>query len=444
MLTSELIFATAGQLGDAIGKKLVSSVEVTKAYLRRIREVNPRLNALCHIAEDSALAMASAADEEIARGIRRSPLHGVPFTVKDWIEVAGMPCIANDEKYRNHVPVQSATVVTRLLEAGCVLLGKTTVSDDSPIYGRTKNPYRLDFSPGGSSSGEASIIAAGGSPLGLGSDSGGSIRDPAHACGIAGLRPTTGRIPITGHLPRITTLVDPRTVIGPMGRFVEDLAVALPLLAGVDWRDPSVVPMPIPDWKQVNSQQLRGSFYSHYPGGEPSADCGRVTRTAARYLDSFGIAMEENCPARMDEVMSITQDYWSRAGSESLDDEWSSDDEGRMPGVEVERHLFHWDRFRRSIIEFMEHRDFILTPVCEFPARAPGSQGGVSYCLPYSLVGYPCVVVRAGTSADGLPVGVQVVARPWREDVALAIAHLIELQFGGWRAPSIKPMTPGC
>jgi amidase len=431
----ELTFASAVRLGGLIRARQVSSLEVTEAHLRRIHGVNPQLNAVCHLAEETALQLARNAGAELARGTCRSPLHGVPFTVKDWIEVAEMPCMANEERYRNHVPTQHATVVERMISAGCVLLGKTTVTDDSPVYGRTNNPYRLEFSPGGSSSGEAAIIASGGSPLGLGSDSGGSIRDPAHFCGIAGLRPTTGRIPITGHLPRINTFVDPRTVIGPMARRVEDLAAALPILAGIDWQDPSVVPMSIEDWNKVNIRELRGAFYSHYPGATPSLDGGLIARKAAQYLQDTGLEISETIPACLIEAMGITQDYWSRSGSEGLEEDWMPDGDGRMSGVEVERHLFYWDRFRRSLIAFMKDFDFILTPVSDYPARAIGSEGGESYCIPYSLAGYPCVVVRAGTSSTGLPVGVQIVARPWREDVALAIAQRIEAYSGGWQAP---------
>ncbi len=437
MTSTDLIYASASQLGAAIGAKSVSSVEVVEAHLGRIHEVNPLLNAVFYLAEESALRRAREADEELARGLRRSALHGVPFTVKDWIEVAGMPCIANDERYRNHVPAEDATAVERMIAAGRVPLGKTTVFEDSLIYGHTNNPYRLDCSPGSSSSGEAAIIAAGGSPIGLGSDSGGSIRDPAHCCGIVGLRPTTGRIPITGHLPRINTLVDPRTVIGPMARFVEDLAASLPILSGVDWRDASAVPMPIFDWNSVDVRGLRGAFYSHYDGAEPSADCGRVTQDTAAFLDRSGIRMAEEWPSRLEEAWPITQDYWSRSGSEGLGDDWAPDSDGRMTGIEVERHLFEWDRFRRTMAAFMENVDFLVTPVAEFPAGKHSPEGCISYCLAFSLVGYPCVVVRAGTSADGMPVGVQIVAQPWREDVALAVAKLIESEFGGWQPPAI-------
>lgn len=436
-IVKDPLASSALELGHAICSKQVSSLELTEAFLGRIGDVNPQLNALCHIAEETARRLARAADEELARGVRRSPLHGVPFTVKDWIEVADMPCIAGDERYRTYVPSHNATTVSRLLDAGCVLLGKTTVGDDSSVYGRVSNPYRLSCTPGGSSSGEAAIIAASGSPFGLGSDSGGSIREPAHLCGIAGLRPTTGRIPITGHLPRINTFVDPRTVIGPMARFVDDLTAILPILSGVDWRDPSVVPMPVGDPSRVNCASLRGAFYTNYASQEPSADGGAIALRAARFLDGAGIRMTERWPSRLDEVLGITQEYWSRAGSEGLADEWQPDGCGKLTGVEVERHLWQWDRFRRTLIAFMEEFDFIVTPVSDYAAREHGRTGGAPYCLPYSLAGAPCVVVRAGTSSDGLPVGVQVVARPWREDVALAVAKMIEAQFGGWTRPTI-------
>jgi amidase len=330
---NKLLESSAVQLGELIERKEISSVELTEMHLERIREVNPKLNAVFHLAEDSARQMALAADKDLARGSRASPLHGVPFTVKDWIEVAGMPCVANDERYRDHIPTQHATVVELMLRAGCVLLGKTSVSDDSPIYGRTYNPYQLDLSPAGSSSGEAAIIAAGGSAFGLGSDSGGSIRDPAHACGIAGLRPTTGRVSVAGHLPRINTLVDPRTVIGPMARFVEDLPMALRFISCSDWRDPSVVWTGSGHWKHVDPLRLCGAFYSHYPGGSPTPDCGRVAEETAELLRGLGVSICEALPGRIDEALPITRAYWSRAGSEGLEDEWAPDGEGQMTGA---------------------------------------------------------------------------------------------------------------
>jgi amidase len=208
----------------------VTAQTVVEAHLSRIAAVNPQLNAVVQLAAEQALAQAHAADAHLARGQLHGPLHGVPFTVKDWIETAGLICTGGDENYRQYVPAQDATVVARLRQAGAILLGKTNVMVTNPVYGRTNNPYNLAYSPSGSSSGEAAIIAASGSPLGVGSDSGGSIRTPAHACGIAGLKPTTGRVPLTGHFPRISVMNDPRTVIGPLARTVADLALALEVM----------------------------------------------------------------------------------------------------------------------------------------------------------------------------------------------------------------------
>ncbi len=206
---------SATELAHMIRQREVSSFDVVDAYLSRIADVNPRLNAVVQIAPD-ARERARAADAALAQGGSIGPLHGVPFTVKDWIEAEGLICAAGFAERSQFLPKRDATVVARMRAAGAILLGKTNVNDGAPVYPRPNNPYDLARSPGGSSSGEAVIIAAGGSPLGLGSDSGGSIRLPAAWCGVAGLRPTSGLVPNTGHFPRIGSMHDPRTTIGPI------------------------------------------------------------------------------------------------------------------------------------------------------------------------------------------------------------------------------------
>ena len=427
-------------MAEAMQSGSLSSVELVQAHLESIRASHPFLNAVAYLAEESALREAAILDEERSKGRLRGPLHGIPFTVKDWIEVAGAPCIAGDERYRTHVPQGDATAVARLRTAGGVFLAKTSVFSDSEVYGKVCNPYDLALSPAGSSSGEAALIASGGSPFGLGSDSGGSIRQPAHCCGIAGLRPTTGRVPLTGHLPRITALVDPRTVIGPMARSIEDLALVLPIISGEDWRDASVVPAPLGDFRSVDLQGLRGAFYTHHAGANPSGACVDAVRVATEVLRWCGVSLEEAIPPRIAEADEITRSYWSRNESDS-DEEWVSEGESPMSGDAVERHLFQWDRFRRSMIAFMESYDFILTPVAEQPARPHGEEGGIPYTLPYSLTGYPCVVVRVGTAAVGLPVGAQIACKPWREDIAMGVALALERNLGGWKAPGLQATT---
>lgn len=433
-----IYFLSAAELARRIRMGEITSEEVVQAHLERIQQVNPRINALVQPAGEQALRDARAADAALARGQPTGVLHGVPFSVKDWIDAAGLPCTGGEKRFQARVPAEDATVVARMRQAGAVLLGKTNVLANNPYFGRTNNPYHLDYGTTGSSSGEATLIAAGGSPVGLGSDSGGSIRQPAHACGIAGLKPTTGRIPLTGHFPFISAVNDPRTTIGPLARFVEDLALVLPVIGGVDWRDASVVPMPLPDWRLVNVRLLRVAFYTQHEHAEPDAVVAETCRRAAQALAEAGAWVEEALPPRIEEAAQITREYWARPESASAD-EWVPDGSAQLSSLDVEDHLFRWDRFRRSLIAFMGKYDLILTPPAEKTAVPHGdSEGWIPYTLPYSLTGYPCAVVRAGTTSEGLPVGVQVVARPWRDDVALAAAQVIENRCGGWQPPGLE------
>jgi amidase len=394
----ELCAASAGALARIIRDRRVSSREVVAAYLAQIERVNPRLNA---------------------------------------VDVAGLRCTGGELQFRERVPRSDAPAVARMRAAGAILLGKTNVMIENAVYGRTNNPYNLDYSPTGSSSGEAAIIAAGGSPLGLGSDSGGSIRQPAHACGVAGLKPNAGRVPLTGHFPFISALNDPRTVIGPLARHVEDLALALPIIAGPDGRDPSAHPVPLGDWRTVELAGLRVAWYTHHQGAEPTEETAATCREVARMLGERCARVDEVLPPRIAEAYDLTLRYWRRPESSSAD-EWVPDGPVQLGSEEVERHLFEWDRFRRALTEFMAEYDVILTPTTERPATPHGSDaGGIPYTLPYSLTGWPCVVVRAGADPEGMPIAVQVVARPWREDVALAVAVAVEHAFGGWVAPAL-------
>jgi len=436
----DLVYQSAVTLAGLIRTRQVSAMEVLTAHLERIAVVNPLLNALVQPAGEAALADARRLDADLARGLLPGPLHGVPFSVKDWIETAGLVCAAGDERRRDLVPDRDATAVARLRSAGGILLGKTNVTVTNPVYGRTNNPYDTGRSPSGSSSGEAALIASGGSPLGLGSDSGGSIRTPAHACGIAGLKPTTGRVPLTGHAPPISALNDPRTTIGPMARFVEDLALGLELIGGPDGRDPSALPVPLGDWRLVDLSTLRVATYSRHEGADPSPDCAAAAVAAAGALASVTRQVDEVLPPHIGETYRITKDYWRRPESEDAD-RWVPDGPAVLSGDLVEEHLFEWDRFRRALIAFMGEYDVIVTPAAELPAQPHGAgEGGIAYTLAYSLTGYPAAVVRIGTTAEGLPVGVQVVGRPWRDDVVLAVAASLELQFGGWRPPD--PRSP--
>jgi amidase len=427
----DLVFTSASGLAAAIRARQVSSAEVMEAHLRRIEAVNPAINALVQIDAERALGRARAADAALARGDCWGPLHGVPFTAKDVCETAGIVSAAGLEERRGFVPERDAVVVARLKAAGGILLGKSNCppgggggDTDNPVYGRTNNPYDTSCTPGGSSGGEAAAVAAGLSPLGIGSDSGGSIRLPAHYCGVAGLKPSSGRVPNTGLLNHPGGLSDPRTQVGPIARTVRDLALAFHLLVGEDGVDSGVLPLPMRDMAAVQLPGVRVAFYTD-DGQAPTAPAVEATvRAAAACLQDAGLILEETLPDCLTDSRPITERYWSM---------------DTLNGEQVQQLFLDWDRFRTAMLAFLGPYDAILCPADAAPAPRHGEELGLrfNYTLPFSLCGWPCTVVRAGGTAEGLPVGIQVTTPVGREDVALAIAALIEDRLGGWGRPPI-------
>jgi len=358
------------------------------------------------------------------------PLHGVPFTAKDVFETAGVETRAGLQERVGIVPTEDAVAVARMRRAGAILLGKTNVPPggsggltDNPVEGRTRNPYDLERSVAGSSGGEAAIQAAGGSPVGLGSDSGGSLRLPAHYCGVATLKPTNGRVPSTGAFALTGGMSDARTQIGPLSRFVQDLAPTLSIIAGPDSRDSGVVPVPLGDAGAVRLGGLRVAFYTEDGETPTTPETAAAVREAAEALEQSGARVAEHRPANVGrDALDITRRYWG----------WDELEGGKSVQL-----LADWDRFRTDMLTFMESVEIILCPTAPTPAplHGEGLESMFSYTLPYSLTGQPCVVVPSGRSSDGLPIGVQVVGRVWREDQAVAAARSIESALGGWRQP---------
>ena len=425
----DVIGAPAGWLARAIRDKKISSVEVVRAHLEHIHTVNPRLNAVVFATAESAIKEAHAADRHNRSKNNLGPLHGVPFTAKDIFNTKGLPTTAGLRMLKSHVPDHDATVVARMRRAGAILIGKTNcppggVGGDSvnPLHGGTRNPYDVTRSPGGSSGGEAAILAAGGSPLGIGSDSGGSLRMPAHYCGIATLKPTAGLVPSTGAYGLPGGLSDPRSQVGPMARFVSDLALALPVLAGLDGIDSAVVPVPLPK-RTPHLGGLRVAWYADDGINKPSAPTAATVRAAAKALAAAGCVVTEERPPALNEAHAVTLGYWG------------------VRHMSHERLYRRWDGFRSSLLQFMSRFDLVLTPVA--PDVAPlyrtklNGDHQFSYTIPYSLTGNPCVVVRAGTSPENLPIGVQIVAGNWHDDVALRAARAVERALGGWRPASV-------
>ena len=462
----EIIYASASELARAIREGVFSSAEVVEAYLNRIEEVNPKLNAVVHVTADAARRRAREADEARARGEEWGPLHGVPVTIKDAFETEGVVSAGGTSGRAAYVPERDAAGVARLKAAGAVLLGKTNVPEvslafesDNLVYGRTHNPYDLTRTPGGSSGGEGAAVASGMSPLGLGSDAGGSIRVPAHFCGIAGIKPTSGRTPRTGHFPPMGGLLDSIWQIGPLARCVEDLALALPILCGPDWRDPTVAPVPLGEPSRVDLKNLRVALHTDNGIVAPTEDLAGVARDAARVLadagaevvearppvprDAYGIllglyAADSGVGLRMllklsgtNETSPLMTRLLEMLGAQS------------MSAGEVTLLVHQLDAWRSEALAFMRDYDLIVCPPCARAAMPhgttfdEGNQLFFSYTMLYNMTGWPGAVVRAGTSAEGLPLGVQLVARPWREDVALASALEVERATGGWQRPEL-------
>ena len=308
----EVVCRSARSLARAILNKEFSSKELVAEFLNRIETVNPRLNTVVQITAEEALKQASEADKLLARGETIGPLHGVPITIKDSIDTANVPTTWGTRGRTDFIPAQDATVVDRVRKAGAIILGKTNTPEftlsfetDNPIYGRTNNPYNLDATPGGSSGGEAAIIAACGSPVGLGSDTGGSIRVPSHFCGLAGLKPSSGRVPRTGHAIPPGSLVDSFTQIGPIARYVEDLAMVLPIIAGEDGSDPHVVPMPLNDPGKVDFQGMRAAVLKDNGIVTPDPETIEAVVATASVLSDAGFIVEEDRLAGIEETFDI-------------------------------------------------------------------------------------------------------------------------------------------
>jgi amidase len=425
-MTTQLTHGSATELARLIRERAVSAVEVMDAHLVAVERLNPHLNAIVAVAGD-AREQAATRDRALALGQRIGPLHGVPFTAKDIIETAGLATTVGMVELADNRPERDATIVARMRAAGAIVLGKTNCPrggtggvTDNELHGRTLNPYDARRSPGGSSGGEAAAIAAGMSACGLGSDSGGSLRMPAHFCGIATLKPTAGRIPLTGVLDedgQIGPMSDPRTQPGPMARRVEDLGTLLPILAGPDGIDGGSAPVPLGDPAGVELRGLRVMLHLSDGVAHPDAGTERALRDAARVLGEAGATVAEDAPPPGGH--ELTEQVWDSYGDETS-------------ASELRDILGEWDAYRTAMLALLDRFDVILAPVAPEPAPLHGGDVVWRYTTPHSLTGWPCVVVRAGTSND-LPVGVQLVSGPWQDHVAIAAAAAVESTLGGWQ-----------
>ncbi|MCP4099971.1 MAG: amidase [Lentisphaerae bacterium] len=453
-----ILYTPISKLSKAILNKEVSSKEVVDAYLDRIAEVNPKLNAVVHVSADEARKQADHADKKLAEGKISGPLHGIPMTLKDSFDTKDMVSTGGTTGRANFIPTKDATVVARLRANGAILMGKTNTSEftlsyetNNLVYGQTNNPYDALLSSGGSSGGGAAIVASGGSPFDIGSDYGGSLRYPAHCCGISTIKPTSGRVPRTGHILPFGGLLDSFQQIGPLATCVDDLNLLLPLICGPDWVDPNITPMPLGNPDSINLKKLRVAFHADNGIITSTADILNVVQNVAKILDQAKMIVTEVIPTEIEQSYELGMQLWAADGGALIRRllREANTKEHTIPWLEFAQPidaarldvlLMKWSDFRSTMLSFLKSYDVIICPVNAFTALPHGATTGedlraFSYTVTYNLTGWPSVVTRAGTSKNGLPIGVQIIAPPWREDIALAVAKYIEKAIGNFTKP---------
>ena len=458
---------SANELSELIRSRTVSPVEVVESYLYCIDQFNPSLNAIVTLAPD-LLDQARAREHEMTHGAAPGQLHGVPLTVKDTIATARIRSTSGSRLLSDFVPKVDALAIARLKAAGAVILGKTNTPEmaipyetDNPVFGRTNNPHELTRTPGGSSGGEAAAIAAHLSPAGIGSDLSGSIRVPAHFCGIAGLKPTTGRVPMDGHIPQAVGALSLGACVGPMARRVIDLALLFNVMA-----DARAAVISESEFVEQSRRQLSGVSIAYYSddGVTPvSEETAKAVEIAARMLTEAGLQVHAERPPGVAEGSRRWVELFSRPASEQLCEFYREKEdeagprvasilrrqrkeptfENRIEAAERTAHaVVERERRLEELIRWMKTTPLILAPVGAIPAFLHGAERinikgesistfrAFSYSQTFNVYGLPAVSVPVFQSPEGLPIGVQIVGRPFEEDKVLAAAAIVEESVG--------------
>jgi Asp-tRNA(Asn)/Glu-tRNA(Gln) amidotransferase A subunit family amidase len=458
----DLTAKSATELAALIRARAVSPVEVVEAHLQRIEALNPALNAVVTLAPD-ALERARAAEEALMRGAELGALHGVPVTVKDTIDTEGLRTTCGSLLRADHVPAADAGAVGRLKTAGAIVLGKTNAAEmamtyeaDNPVFGRTNNPHDARRTAGGSSGGEAAAISACLSPAGLGSDLMGSIRVPAHFCGIAGLKPTTARVPCTGHTPPATGALSLGAVIGPLARRVEDLSLLLGVLAKPDTFELAHAPHFESSWEAIELRRgARCAFYVSDGVSPVNDEMSAAVKRAAGVLADAGLPVEEARPPGVSRAPALWPRLFSHAAIGYLRRAYANHEDlagadaqfllqatkDAAPPQTLDDFQSAWDErdaLLAELLRWMEDVPLIIAPVGSVEAFAHGARKvlvgeeklsifrAFSYAQTFNVFGLPAVSVPVGRTRDNLPVGVQLIGRPFAEETVLAAAAIIE------------------
>jgi len=446
----------------------ISPTELLDAHLRQIGRRNPSLNAFVTVLEEQARAEAREREARLARGEPLGLLHGVPVTVKDSFDVAGIPTRCGSRLRPATPAAADAPVVARLRAEGAIILGKTNTPEllasyetDNFLTGRTNNPWDLDRTPGGSSGGEASAIASFCSPGGVGTDGGGSIRVPAHFCGIAGLKPTPGRIPAGGHFPSLGNPGGLLGVAGPIARNATDLSLLFAAMAGYDAEDPFSTPVPL---RPMELRSLRVGIWEQFYQVPVHPEIRDAVRRAAALLAGPGIEVCEFTPdglERAPNVWAFLFSQWpsvqTRKWLEGREAEahWtlleSLPDSPPPTAEQVLLNLAARDRLRAALLRCMQDVPVFLMPVCGIPAfrhrerrwtidrREIGIFQAMMPVVLANVLGLPAVTVPVALTASGLPVGVQLLGRPFEDELLLEAAIRLEEARGPFVLTGANP-----
>jgi Asp-tRNA(Asn)/Glu-tRNA(Gln) amidotransferase A subunit family amidase len=469
--SSDLNFLPAWKMAEMVRNRAISPLELVQSHLDQIAKLNPKLNAYVQIDADRALTSARAAESAVVRGGEFGPLHGVPISIKSSIEIAGMRCEAGTKLRAGHVARKDAPLVSRLKNAAAIVLGVTNTPEllmawetDNLLYGRTNNPWELTRAAGGSSGGEAAAIASGCSAGGVGSDGGGSIRVPAHFCGICGLKPTPGRIPATGHFPQSVGPFALLGVVGPMARTARDLKLLFAVMQGPDIGDPSAAPVPVRWSDRSQLKKIRIGYFEDDGRTPVTGETRSAVQRAAKALQSAGFEVEPFRPEGLEKIRQLWWKFFGVAGRMLLGPmtegqeaklslilkefmSWSAKETPHTAQTLLDTWIER-DLQRMEIFEQMEKFPILLCPVASIPAFRHGERSwqiegrtveyldAWSYCEWFNLLGMPAATVPVLQSADRLPIGVQIIAKPWEEELVLEVAEIIEAECGGLGRPS--------
>ena len=490
---ADITFLSASELASKIRDRTLSSTEVVTAYLNKIEKHNPALNAICTLDVEGALKKASEADAASEQGESWGKLHGVPITLKDMFETAGLRTTAGYVPLKDYVPEQDATVVSRLRQAGAIVLGKSNMAElagdyqsSNSLFPRVNNPWNVEYTPGGSSGGSAAAVSAGLSALDFGNDIAGSIRQPAHFCGIYGLKPTDRRISLAGTIPEVPGMpicFRQMMTVGCLARSLEDIQLSFSLIAGADSRRPDVPPVPLdtPSGKPLSALNI--AWIDEWPEVPVAGVIRDRIQNIGQQLSSHNAQLEKWSPEEFN-ISKVLNLYARIAAYISTYSQPRNRHTAKLGLTQIFRTATQGDKSLRQLGDFskvlpellrpslkgyfeaLTERDRLTTQIDKalqpwdvwmMPVAAtiafthrpswtavdidgvdyPHAVANGAYAMPFNLSGHPAIVIPAGLTAEGLPIGLQIVGKRWKELELIVIAKQIDNVIEGFRLPSL-------